>query len=190
MVRRKDAGVAMVRLATRIHDHFPQIAGPRTVWTIGRMSLEPNAPSVVPGLAEMQVQFRDTEPQLLDRIERELHALAAEADRAGPCRCAIEPIGRTEPRRMDPGFQALIEAAAERHAPGLHLRLPSAAGHDAAILSERMPAGMMFIPSLGGISHHWAEDTKEEDIVLGARIFAEAALRILRQAGNSGDQPG
>jgi N-carbamoyl-L-amino-acid hydrolase len=190
MVRRKDAGVAMVSLATRIHDHFPQIAGPRTVWTIGRMSLEPNAPSVVPGLAEMQVQFRDTEPQLLDRIERELHALAAEADRAGPCRCAIEPIGRTEPRRMDPGFQALIEAAAERHAPGLHLRLPSAAGHDAAILSERMPAGMMFIPSLGGISHHWAEDTKEEDIVLGARIFAEAALRILRQAGNSGDQPG
>ena len=190
MVRRKDAGVAMVSLATRIHDHFPQIAGPRTVWTIGRMSLEPNAPSVVPGLAEMQVQFRDTEPQLLDRIERELHALAAEADRAGPCRCAIEPIGRTEPRPMDPGFQALIEAAAERHAPGLHLRLPSAAGHDAAILSERMPAGMMFIPSLGGISHHWAEDTKEEDIVLGARIFAEAALRILRQAGNSGDQPG
>ena len=73
------------------------------------------------------------------------------------------------------GFQALIEAAAERHAPGLHMRMPSAAGHDAAILSERMPAGMMFIPSLGGISHHWAEDTKEDDIVLGAQIFADAA---------------
>ena len=81
---------------------------------------------------------------------------------------------------MDPGFQALIEAAAERHAPGMHMRMPSAAGHDAAILAERMPAGMMFIPSLGGISHHWAEDTKEDDIVLGAQIFADAALRILR----------
>jgi beta-ureidopropionase / N-carbamoyl-L-amino-acid hydrolase len=180
MIRRKDAGVAMVRLATRIHDRFPEIAGPRTVWTIGRMLLEPNAPSVVPGHAEMQVQFRDTDPERLDLFEKKLRELVDEADRAGPCPCGLEPIGRTEPRPMDKGFQALIEAAAEDHAPGMHMRMPSAAGHDAAILSERMPAGMMFIPSLGGISHHWSEDTKEEDIVLGAQIFAEAAARILR----------
>jgi N-carbamoyl-L-amino-acid hydrolase len=45
-----------------------------------------------------------------------------------------------------------------------------------------MPAGMMFIPSLGGISHHWSEDTNEEDIVLGAQIFADAAERILHAA--------
>jgi beta-ureidopropionase / N-carbamoyl-L-amino-acid hydrolase len=183
MARRKDAGVAMVRLATRIHDRFPQFAGPRTVWTIGRILLEPNAPSVVPGRAEMQVQFRDADPALLDLFEKNLRALAAEADRAGPCHCDIEPIGHTEPRPMNPGFQALIEAAAEHHAPGMHMRMPSAAGHDAAILSECMPAGMMFIPSLGGISHHWAEDTKEDDIVLGAQVFADAALRILRAAG-------
>src|SRR6266481_8977890 len=132
MIRRKDAGVAMVRLATRIHDRFPE--------------------------------------------------LVEEADRAGPCRVEIAPIARSEPRPMDPGFQAQIEAAAERHAPGMHMRLPSAAGHDAAVLSYRMPAGMMFIPSLGGISHHWSEDTKEEDIVLGAQIFADAAERILRTA--------
>src|SRR5271156_7027043 len=62
MVRRRDAGGAMVRLATRIHARFPDIAGPRTVWTIGRMLLEPNAPSVIPGRADMQVQFRDTDP--------------------------------------------------------------------------------------------------------------------------------
>src|SRR5712691_7467351 len=61
MSRRKDAGVAMVRLASRIHDRFAEIAGPRTVWTIGRMLLDPNAPSIVPGRAEMQVQFRDTD---------------------------------------------------------------------------------------------------------------------------------
>ncbi len=80
---------------------------------------------------------------------------------------------------MDPGFQDQIEAAAERHAPGRHMRMPSAAGHDAQILSHRMPSGMMFIPSLRGISHHWSEDTKEEDIVLGAQVFADAAARIL-----------
>jgi beta-ureidopropionase / N-carbamoyl-L-amino-acid hydrolase len=179
MARRKDAGVAMVRLAARIHDRFPEIAGPRTVWTIGRMLLEPNAPSVVPGHAEMQVQFRDADPERLDLCETNLRELAASANRAGPCRCEIVPIGRSEPRPMDPDFQALIEAAAENHAPRMHMRMPSAAGHDAAILSERMPAGMMFIPSLGGISHHWAEDTKDDDIILGARVFADAALRIL-----------
>jgi N-carbamoyl-L-amino-acid hydrolase len=180
MVRRKDAGVSMVRLATRIHDLFPEIAGSRSVWTIGRMMLEPNAPSVVPGHAEMQVQFRDADLDRLATFERALNELTGAADRAGPCRIEIDPIARTEPRPMDPLFQAQIEAAAERYAPGMHMRMPSAAGHDAAVLSYRMPAGMMFIPSLRGISHHWSEDSKEEDIVLGAEVFADAAERILR----------
>jgi N-carbamoyl-L-amino-acid hydrolase len=182
MVRRRDAGVAMVRLATRIHDRFPGVAGPRTVWTIGRMLLEPNAPSVVPGRAEMLVQFRDADIDRLAVLEKTLQRLVGEADRAGPCTCQIEAIARTEPRPMDPGFQNQIEAAAERHAPRKHMRLPSAAGHDAAVLSYRMPSGMMFIPSLRGISHHWSEDTNEEDIVLGAQVFADAAERILRDA--------
>jgi N-carbamoyl-L-amino-acid hydrolase len=180
MVRRKDAGVAMVRLATQIHDRFPEIAGPRTVWTIGRMVIEPNAPSVIPGHAELQVQFRDADPERLAQFEKTLHELVDDSERAGPCRVAIEPIARSEPRPMDPGFQTQIETAAERHAPGTHMRLPSAAGHDAAVLSYRMPAGMMFIPSIGGVSHHWSEDTKEDDIVLGAQVFADAAERILR----------
>jgi beta-ureidopropionase / N-carbamoyl-L-amino-acid hydrolase len=183
MVRRKDAGVAMARLATRIHDRFPEIAGPRTVWTIGRMVIEPNAPSVIPGRAEMQVQFRDADPERLALLEKALHELVDQAERAGPCRVEIEATARAEPRPMDPAFQREIEEAAERHAPGMHMRLPSAAGHDAAVLSYRMPAGMMFIPSIGGISHHWSEDTKEDDIVLGAQIFADAAEHILRAAG-------
>src|SRR5262249_19890280 len=106
-----------------------------------------------------------------------------ETDRAGPCVCKIETIARTEPRPMDPGFQDQIEAAAEQHAPRKHMRMPSAAGHDAAGLSYKMPAGKVVIPSLAGVSHHWSEDTKEEDIVLGAQVFADAADRILRVAG-------
>jgi N-carbamoyl-L-amino-acid hydrolase len=183
MERRRDAGVAMVRLATRIHDRFPEVAGPRTVWTIGRVLLEPNAPSVVPGRAEMQVQFRDADLDRLAVLEKALQELVNETDRAGPCKCEIEAIARTEPRPMDLGFQRQIEAAAEQHAPGQHIRMPSAAGHDAAVLSYRMPSGMMFIPSLRGVSHHWSEDTREEDIILGAQVFADAADRILRAAG-------
>jgi beta-ureidopropionase / N-carbamoyl-L-amino-acid hydrolase len=182
MGRRKDAGTTMVRLANRIHDRFSEIAGPRTVWTIGRMLLDPNAPSIVPGRADMQVQFRDTDTSILALFELTLDELVAAADRKGPCRVVIAPISKSAPAAMDPGFQALIEAAAERHAPGCHLRMPSGAGHDAQILSRRIRAGMLFVPSLNGISHHWAEDTKEEDIVLGAQVFADAAAAIL-QAG-------
>src|SRR5712671_8246255 len=173
MARRKDAGAGMVRLASHIHDRFAEIAGPRTVWTLGRMLLDPNAPSIVPGRAEMQVQFRDTDTAILGRFEQALGELVEAADRGGPCRIAIDPMSKSAPAAMDPGFQALIESAAERHAPGRHRRMPSGAGHDAQILSRRMRSGMMFVPSLKGISHHWAEDTTEADIVLGVQVFAD-----------------
>jgi N-carbamoyl-L-amino-acid hydrolase len=55
---------------------------------------------------------------------------------------------------MDAGFQDALERAAEHHAPGLHVRMPSGAGHDAQILAERMNSAMLFVPSIGGISHH------------------------------------
>ena len=181
MARRKDAAIAMMRLAARIDDRFAQISGPRTVWTMGRMLIDPNAPSIVPGRAELQVQFRDTDTAILGRFEEALDALVAEADRAGPCRVAIAPISKSEPALMDPQFQELIEAAAERHAPGSHRRMPSGAGHDAQILARRMRSAMLFIPSINGISHHWSEDTKEEDIALGATVFVDAAAAILRE---------
>ena len=99
MVRRKDAGVAMVRLATQIHDRFPEIAGPRTVWTIGRMVIEPNAPSVIPGHAEMQVQFRDADPDRLAAVRKDA-ARAGRRGRSGrslPCRDRSDGAQRAAP---------------------------------------------------------------------------------------------
>jgi N-carbamoyl-L-amino-acid hydrolase len=180
MHRRKDAAAALVRLAARIHDRFAEIAGPRTVWTIGRILIDPNAPSIVPGRAEMQVQFRDTDTAILARFEQALHELVAGADRAGPCQVAIAPISKSEPAHMDAGFQRAIESAAERHAPGLHMRMPSGAGHDAQVLARHMRAAMLFVPSINGVSHHWSEDTSDADIALGARVFADAAAAILK----------
>jgi beta-ureidopropionase / N-carbamoyl-L-amino-acid hydrolase len=180
MARRKDAGVAMVRLATQIHDRFATIAGPRTVWTIGRMLIDPNAPSVVPGKAEMLVQVRDIDEAILARHRDALMEMIAAADRAGPCAVDVEPLSVTEPRMMDAAFENAIEATAERYVPGGHTRLSSGAGHDAQVISHKLRAGMMFIPSLKGISHHWSEDTKEDDIVLGAQVFADAAAAILK----------
>jgi N-carbamoyl-L-amino-acid hydrolase len=180
MAVRKDAGLALIRLAAAIDRRFPEVAGERTVWTTGRTSLEPGAPSIIPGRAEMLFQFRDADPERLQLLERTLEALVAEADARGPCRCRLEVMSRSVPKLMDPRFQDALEQAAECHAPGGHMRMPSAAGHDAQILAQQVPAGMLFVPSIGGISHHWREDTKEEDIVLGCQVMATAAATILQ----------
>ena len=178
MAIRKDAGVALVRLASAIYDRFPAAAGPRTVWTTGTITLDPGAPSVVPGRAEMLFQFRDTDPAILARLEAVVEELVAEANK-GPCKVSIASRGRSVPRAMDAGFQDALERAAERHAPGLHQRMPSGAGHDAQVLAERLPAAMLFVPSIGGISHHYTENTADADIVRGCQVFADAAADIL-----------
>jgi N-carbamoyl-L-amino-acid hydrolase len=69
--------------------------------------------------------------------------------------------------------------AAERHAPGLWQTMPSGAGHDAQFLARVMPAAMLFVPSIGGISHHWSENTDDADIVLGCQVMASAVAEIL-----------
>lgn len=181
MKNRRDAGVALVHLAAAIDRRFPEVAGPLSVWTMGRITLEPGAPSIVPGRAELLFQFRDTDPAMLDTLERELESLVAEAAK-GPCRVSLVRGGRSVPRTMDERFQSALDEAAEQHAPGLHTRMPSGAGHDAQILASRVPAGMLFVPSIGGISHHWAEDTAEADIVLGCEVLCDAAARILSRA--------
>src|SRR5579862_1475167 len=148
MARRKDAAAALVRLAAGIHDRFADIAGERTVWTIGRILVHPNAPSIVPGRAEMQVQFRDTDTAVLARFAEALEAIVEAAARVGPCDVRLAPLSRSAPALMAPGFQAAIEAAAEHHAPALHRRMPSGAGHDAQVLARRLRSGMMFVPSI------------------------------------------
>ena len=178
MAVRRDAGVALIKLAAAIEERFPNIVGPQTVWTTGRIALDPGAPSIVPGKAEMLFQFRDTDRALLYSLEKEVESLVEQANQ-GPCRVTIAHRGRSVPRQMDEGFQTALERAAERHAPGSHRRMPSGAGHDAQIMAEVMPSAMLFVPSIGGISHHYSEDTKEEDIIRGCQVFADAAAEIL-----------
>ena len=180
MAIRKDAGVALARLSVAIHDQFPLIAGPRTVWTMGRVNLDPNQPSIVPGGAEALFQFRDTDTAVLDRLEGALDTIVATAN-TGPCSVRLADRSRTTPAAMDDRMQAALERAAEAHTPDLHQRMPSGAGHDAQIVSTRLPSAMLFVPSIGGISHHWSEDTEEEDIVLGCQVLADAAAELLGQ---------
>jgi N-carbamoyl-L-amino-acid hydrolase len=179
MAQRKDAGVALIRLLNMIDQRFPQVAGPRTVWTTGRITLEPGAPNIVPGEALAVFHFRDADLDVLERMQATLYALVEEANRTSRCPISVEKVSASMPARMDERLQSALDTAAERHAPGKHIRMPSGAGHDAQWLARRLPSAMMFVPSIGGISHHWSENTSDEDIVLGAQVFADAIATAL-----------
>ncbi|MGC2083275.1 MAG: hydantoinase/carbamoylase family amidase, partial [Bradyrhizobium sp.] len=179
MAIRKDAGLALAKFCVAIDERFPGTCGPRTVWTTGRITLDPGAPSIIPGRAEMLFQMRDDDPDVVDRLERLLAEMAAQATAQGPCSVAIERLRQGAPAMMDGTFQDAIEAASAEIAGGKSLRMPSGAGHDAQFLSTVMPAGMLFVPSIGGISHHWTENTDDADIVTGAEVFVETCRRLL-----------
>lgn len=177
---RKDAGAAMMRLYHEVMEKFPALSGPRSVWTVGKMSVEPGAPAIIPGKAEMILQFRDADPAVLARLENKLLEIVAAANATGPCAVECLNLSRTMPTVMDDRFLEAIEEAAILHAPGKNMRMPSGAGHDAQILGLKLPAAMMFVPSIGGISHHFTENTEDADIVLGCQVFADAAAKILK----------
>jgi len=185
MKRRKDAATALFEVAHRINQEFPKVAGERTVWTMGRLSVQPGAPSIVPGYAELDLQFRDTDESILDKFE-ELAAAIAKDVGGGKVRVEVER-SRTPVKAsfMDSGFQKHIAAAAEATAPGKWQSMPSAAGHDPMVISEKLPSAMLFIPSIGGISHDFAEDSHASDIVIGCRVLADAAAAILQERRNA-----
>ena len=176
---RKDAGLALARFCVAIDERFPALCGPRTVWTTGRITLDPGAPSIIPGAAEMLFQIRDDDPAVIDRLENLLRTMAAEMTAQGRCRAQVERMRTGAPAMMDGAFQQAIEAASSAFAGGRSVRMPSGAGHDAQVLATIMPAGMLFVPSIGGISHHWTENTADADIVTGARVFVEACRCLL-----------
>lgn len=179
MAIRRDAGVAAVRLLADLHDTFPEHIGPRTVWTVGRITLQPGAPSIIPGGAEILFQIRDDDLDILKRLEAVLAERCAKHDEEGPCRVTLEKLRTSTPARMDARLQDCIATAARGIVGDGWMHLPSGAGHDAQVLSTVMPAAMMFVPSIGGISHHWTEDTAAADIVTGAEVYVAAARRML-----------
>ena len=187
MARRRDAAGALYELAYRINQEFPRAAAERSVWTMGRARIEPNATSIVPGYAELDLQFRDASETPLDAFEAIAMRLVAEINARGGVSIEATPArAPIPPTLMDRGLQEHIAAAAARHAPGKWQRMPSGAFHDAGIVAARIPSAMLFIPSIGGISHDFAEDSRDQDIVLGCQVLADAASSILVEANARG----
>jgi N-carbamoyl-L-amino-acid hydrolase len=180
MELRRDAGLALVRLLNAIDVRFRALARPRTVWTTGKISLDPGARSIIPGRAEALFQIRDTEVAVMERLENALHELVKEANAAGPCVLSAVRMSASQPAQMDQDFIKVLASVAQQEAPGRFIHMPSGAAHDAQFIARKLPTAMMFVPSIKGISHHWTEDTADEDIVLGARVFANAIVRALQ----------
>ncbi|MGE0224940.1 MAG: Zn-dependent hydrolase [Acetobacteraceae bacterium] len=179
MAERRDAGLTAVRLLAAIDAEFPRICGERSTWTTGRISLDPGAPSIIPGTATVLFQFRDVSVPVLERMEAALHALVREANRRERCTVTLEAMSKAIPALCDPAMMQALSNAAEDLAPGAWQAMPSGAGHDAQNIARVMPAAMLFVPSIGGISHHWAEDTKDEDLALGVQVLGRAARLFL-----------
>ncbi|ONG54804.1 Zn-dependent hydrolase [Pseudoroseomonas deserti] len=179
MRERRDAGLTAVRLLGMVDAEMPRVAAARSVWTTGRIALEPNAPMIIPGRAEIVFSFRDLSVEVMDRMEACLRAVVQESNRRERCPAVLEEISRSAPALSDPAIVAAFEGAAESLCPGAWQAMPSGAIHDSQILARKLPVGMLFVPSIGGISHHWTEDTKREDLVLGMEVLHAAAQRFL-----------
>jgi N-carbamoyl-L-amino-acid hydrolase len=181
MAERRDAGLTAVRLLAAIDAEFPKHVGERTTWTCGRIALDPGAASIIPGRADILFQFRDIEVATLERLEAVLRRLIQESNRRERCHATLHAMSLSKPALCDAVMQECLAASAESNAPGLWRHMPSGAGHDAQYMARIMPAAMLFTPSIGGISHHWAEDTKVEDLELCVRILHDAAAQYLNR---------
>ena len=179
MAMRRDAFQGAVRIATMLNDRFRNLVTPQTVWTIGHMRLLPNASSIVPGKAVFTIQWRDGDADRLDRMERVIDSVLLEVENGTGLSVTTDRLRHDlAPVPMDADFQSALAKAAGQVAPGKWRSMPSGALHDASNLSRLMPVGMLFVPSIGGISHDFAEDTAEADLVTGLEVLARAAAAL------------
>ncbi|MEP2640907.1 Zn-dependent hydrolase [Roseobacter sp.] len=178
---RKDAFQAVSAFNMQLGDRLRNVVTPQTVWTIGHLSLHPNASSIVPGRAVFSMQWRDAETDRLKRMEDIIRETAQEVAADRGMTLDYGPMLGLEPVRMDAELQGALCRAAGDVAPGSWRKMPSGALHDATNVSRLMPVAMLFVPSIGGISHAFEEDTTEADLVAGVQVLAAAVNDLARR---------
>ena len=173
---RRDAGYAAARVATIVRYIALDLAGDQ-VGTVGAVTLHPNLVNVVAASAVLTVDLRNTDAARLQQAEQRLQReLVALADAEGVTIVARQ-LARFEPVEFDPRVVDLVERVAQRF--GLSTRrMPSGAGHDAQMFARVCPAAMIFVPSIGGLSHNVAERTDEVDIDAGADVLLHTLLAL------------
>lgn len=175
MSMRHDAGWAAAALAIAVRDLAMATDG--LVGTVGRMELRPNLVNVVAAEAVLTVDLRHTDEAMLVVAQRRL-AETCDAIASGErVTVSRRSLARFKPVAFDERvISTVVEVAADL---GLaSRRLASGAGHDAQMLARVCPAGMVFVPSVGGVSHNPAELTADADLEAGANVLLHVVLRL------------
>ncbi len=178
MDARQDALVAASRVVLAVREIATAEDG-KQVGTVGRLAVSPGAPNVVPGEVRLTVEFRDLAETTVTRLGETLRRRTAEIARQTATEIEVQASSRHRGARAHATIQSAIETAATRR--GLrHMRLPSGAGHDAQMMAQLGPMGMIFVPSVGGISHSPRELTRFEDCAQGADVLLGTILELDR----------
>ena len=177
MNKRQDAMLAAAKLTVAINQIVTAVPG-RQVGTVGRIRAEPGAPNVIPGRVVMSLELRDLSAEKIEilfrRIRSEARTIAAETGTT----IDFSAIDVTAvPALTDERMRTIIAESAK--ALGLsYKRMPSGAGHDAQDMARIAPTGMIFVPSVGGISHSPDEFTRPEDMANGANVLLRTILSL------------
>jgi len=176
MTMRHDAGLVAARIAVYARELARRYGG-RQIATVGSIEFTPNLVNVIPNCAVFTVDLRNTDEAELARAEADLLEFAELAAHEEGVRLDHRRLARFEPVAFDPLVIGLVEA--EATALGLStLRMPSGAGHDAQMLARVCPTGMIFVPSVGGLSHNVREYTEPQDLADGAQVLLQVVLRL------------
>jgi beta-ureidopropionase / N-carbamoyl-L-amino-acid hydrolase len=174
MNRRQDAMLAAARFIVAVNDAVKSEAG-RQVATVGRIVASPNTTNVIPGEVKLTVDLRDLETATLERFKARFEQIGREIGTATHTSFAFASLYHGEPALADPGMMDLIESSA-RELGLTSQRMPSGAGHDAQEMARLAPMGMIFVPSVGGISHSPRELTKADDVARGVDVLLNAVV--------------
>lgn len=177
MGMRQDAGAAVARIVTFLEEMARAGAG-GLVATVGSIRLAPDAINVVPGYAEITVDMRSPSQEILVEAEGKLDAFVLALARRTGCTIECQPLSRTEPVAFDSNLVELVEAAAEGRGAS-HIRMTSGAGHDAQMIAAITSAVMIFVPSVGGISHNPLERTSDLHLIRGANVLLDTTVALL-----------
>lgn len=178
MYLRRDAFQGLAAFNQRLGERLQAVMRPETVWTIGHVSIHPNGSSIVPGRVTFSMQWRDGEVERLAAMEAIIRETIAEVSKERGLDLEIGGMLGLEPVAMDPRLRKALADAAEAEAPGKWRQMPSGALHDATNVARHMPAAMLFVPSINGVSHNFDEDTHEEDLVVGLNVLARAVRTL------------
>ena len=176
MNNRQDALLAASQLTVAVRDVATARQG-RQVGTVGRIEVEPNSPNVIPGRVTLSVEFRDLAEQTMRELGDAIKQRAAAIAKATNTTIEFTLASTNPPALATKGVQDAIGRSAD--AMGLKtMRLPSGAGHDAQQIAALCPMGMIFVPSVGGISHSPKELTSWEDCANGANVLLRTVLAL------------